>query len=258
MHFTDAQIAAWIGGFVWPWIRIGALLITAPLFANLQVPVRVRILFSLALAVAVMPAVGPVPAVDLLSVEAALIGAQELLAGMLLGLVLAMAFQAAAIAGETIGLNMGLGFATMVDPQSGMTLPVISQFLVIVASLLFLSLGGHLILIELLAESFRSLPVGGVGLARHDFLGVAAFASQMFAGGVLLALPAVAVLLVVQLAMGVMTRAAPQMNIFSVGFPVTMLVGFLALLLLVLPVLQPRLMELWGQAFGAARQLLGG
>jgi len=258
MLFTDAQISIWIGGFVWPWIRFSAMLLAAPLFSNMQIPIQVRILLGVALAVAVMPAVGPVPAVDLLSVEALLVALQEVLAGVLIGLMLSMSFQAAAVAGEAVGLTMGLGFATMVDPQSGMTQPVISQFLIILATLLFLSLGGHLMLIDLLAQSFRSLPVGNGGLVRQDFLAVVAFGSQMFAGGVLLALPAVAVLLVVQLAMGVMTRAAPQMNIFSVGFPVTMLVGFLAMLLLILPVLQPRLVELWGDAFGVARGLLGG
>jgi flagellar biosynthetic protein FliR len=258
MQFTAAEIGQWMGAFVWPWLRLSALLMAAPILGNQQIPVRVRILLGAALAVALIPVVGPVPAVDFLSLQALLIAVQEVLIGVFIGLLLAMAFQVAAMAAEQIALTMGLGFATMVDPQSGMTLPVLSQFFLILVTLLFLSVGGHLMLIELLAESYRSMPVGGGGFARADFMGFVSFGSYMFAGAVLLALPAVVVLLVVQLAMGVMTRAAPQLNIFSVGFPLTMMIGFLAVLGLVIPVIGPRMAQMWGDAFAAARSLLGG
>lgn len=257
MTVTAAEIGSWLGQFAWPWLRVSALMMVAPLFGNTLLPVRVRILLGLGLTVLVMPVVGAVPEVDLLSVEALLIAVQQVLIGGLIGFLIAVAFQAVVIAGESIALSMGLGFATMVDPQSGVAMPVLSQFLLILATLLFLSLGGHLMLLELLAESFRSMPVG-VGLTRGDFMAVAAFGSRMFAGAVLIALPAVVVLLIVQLAMGVMTRAAPQMNIFSVGFPITMLLGFLTVLALVLPTLQSRLVGVWSEAFAATRTLLGG
>lgn len=258
MHLSSAEIAQYVASFGWPWIRITAMLITAPMFSNVQVPVRLRILLSIALTIAVMPAVDMPPAVDPLSMAAVLIAAQEVLIGVLIGLLLAASFQAVTIAGESISLAMGLGFATMVDPQSGASVPMLSQFLLILATLLFLSLGGHLMLIELVAASFASMPVGGGGLVRGDFMAVAAFGAQMFAGAVLIALPAVVILLIVQLSMGIMTRAAPQMNIFSVGFPITILLGLLTVLFFVLPVLQPRLMQLWGAAFGLARRLVGG
>lgn len=257
MHFTTAEIAQYVATFGWPWIRITAMLLAAPVFSNQQVPVRLRILLSLALTVAMLPAVGKPPVVDLLSVQAVLVAGQEVLIGVLMGLLLSMSFQAAVIAGESVSMTMGLGFATTVDPQSGFTVPVLSQFLLILATLLFLSLGGHLMLIELLAASFDTMPIAGQGLERADFMVVVAFGSQMFAGAVLIALPAIVVLLVVQLAMGVMTRAAPQMNIFSVGFPVTILLGFLAVMFLILPVLQPRMMQIWGAAFDALRRLTG-
>ncbi len=256
MHFSSAEIGQLVAHFGWPWIRITAMLLTAPLFSNVQVPIRVRVLLSLALTVAVLPAVPPPPAMDLLSPTALLVAVQEALIGMLTGLVLAAAFQAVVIAGEGIGLTMGRGFATMVDPQSGASVPMLSQFLLILATLLFLGIGGHHMLIELLATSFETMPVAGFGLQQADFMAVAAFGTQMFAGGVLIALPAVVVLLVVQLAMGVMTRAAPQMNLFSVGFPVTIMLGFLTVLFFVLPVLQTRLLQIWSTAFGALRQLL--
>ena len=258
MNFTAAEIGQWMGVFVWPWLRVSALLLAAPTFSNQQVPMQLRILLGFVQAVAMMPAVGEVPAVDFLSLEALLIAVQEVLIGALIGLLLAMAFQVATMAAEQIALTMGLGFATMVDPNSGFTMPVLSQFFLILVTLLFLSVGGHLMMIELLAESYRSMPVAAGGLARADFMGFVAFGSHMFAGAVLLALPAVVALLVVQLAMGVMTRAAPQLNIFSVGFPLTLLLGFVAVLALVIPVIGPRMAGIWSDAFSVARSLLGG
>mgnify|MGYP001183563307 FL=1 len=257
MPLTTAEITAWLGTFAWPWIRVSAMLMAAPVFGHVQVPVRLRVFLGVVLAVAMLPAVGEVPAVDPFSVTALMIAVQQVLIGVLIGLLLSIAFQAIVVAGESISLTMGLGFATMVDPQNG-SVPVLSQFLIILATLVFLGLGGHLMLIELLAVSFELMPVSADGFARADFLAVAAFAAQMFAGAVLIALPAVTVLLGVQLAMGIMTRAAPQMNIFSVGFPVTMLLGFGTVLFLVLPVLTPRMMALWENAFGLARRLVGG
>src|SRR5690625_1034550 len=130
------------------------------MFSNVQLPIRLRILLSIALTIAVMPALAQPPAVDLLSIPALLIAVQEVLIGVLIGLLLAASFQAVTIAGESISLAMGLGFATMVDPQSGVSVPMLSQFLLILATLLFLGLGGHLMLIELVASSFISMPVG--------------------------------------------------------------------------------------------------
>lgn len=256
MHFSSAEIGQYVAQFGWPWIRISAMLLAAPLFSNVQVPMRLRVLLSLALTVAILPAVDVPPAIDLLSLAAVLVAVQEVLIGVLIGLLLAASFQAVTIAGESISLAMGLGFATMVDPQSGSSVPMLSQFLLILSTLLFLSVGGHLMLIELLAVSFQSMPIAGAGMQQADLMGVVAFGSQMFAGAVLIALPAVVVLLVVQLAMGVMTRAAPQMNLFSVGFPITILLGFLTVLFFVLPVLQPRMLQLWSAAFGAVRRLI--
>lgn len=257
MPFDAETITAWVASFAWPWIRVSTVLLVAPFFGNVQLPMNVRIFLGVVFAIAIMPAVGPVPEVDLLSLSAVFIAVQQVLAGLVIGVLLNLSFQAITIAGESISLTMGLGFATMVDPNSG-SLPVLSQFLLILATLLFLAVGGHLMLLELLVASFQTLPVGTGGFSGADFLAVAAFGAQMFAGAVLIALPAVVILLVVQLAMGVMTRAAPQMNIFSVGFPLTMMIGFLAVLFLVLPVLQARVVGIWSDAFGLARQLLGG
>lgn len=258
MTFTIADIMGWLGHFLWPFIRVGALMVSAPVFSNVFVPVRVRVLFGVALTIAVMPAVGQVPAVAPLSLQGLLLAAQQVLVGVAMGLIIAMAFQAVMIAGESVGLTMGLGFATMVDPQTGVAVPVISELLLLVCTLLFLALGGHLALVRLLAASFQMLPVAPEGLTAGDFRTVAGWGTQMFAGGVLIALPCLAALLGVNLIVGVMTRAAPQMNLFSVGFPLTMMIGFVVILTLLMPSLPSRMAGLWGAAFATVRGILGG
>jgi flagellar biosynthetic protein FliR len=170
---------------------------------------------------------------------------------------MAIALQTVVVAGESISLSMGLGFATMVDPQTGVAVPVLSQFLLIMATLLFLAMGGHLMLIQLLAESFTLIPIDSTGISPQDLYTVAAWGAEMYAGAVLIALPAVAVLLTVNMIIGVMTRAAPQLNIFSVGFPITMTVGFVTVLMVVLPSLPERMSAVWRLAFETIRRILG-
>ena len=258
MTVTTAEIMTWIGAFFWPFMRIGAMMLVAPVLGDQQVSVRLRLLLAVALTVGVMPVAGLAPAVEPLSAEGLLISMQQVVIGMAMGLLMALALQTASLAGESVALSMGLGFANMVDPVTGQSTPVVSQFLLVIATLIFLTVGGHLMLIELLAESFVMLPVGTEGLMEQQFRTVAGWGAQMYAGAVLIALPAVVLLLLVYLSLGVMTRAAPQMNIFSVGFPVTMLVGFLALMTLVVPSLPGRLSGIWSDAFNTIGQILGG
>lgn len=257
MTFTTAEAMAWIGAFFWPFIRIGAMTMLAPVFSDEQVSVRIRLLFAVALTVGVMPVVGLGPEVEPLTGEWLLICLQQVLIGMCMGLVIALAQQTASIAGESVALSMGLGFANMVDPVTGQSTPVVSQFLIVLVSLLFLIMGVHLMLIELVAESFRVMPVGTEGLVQKDLRTVAEWGVHMYAGAVLIALPAVVLLLLVYLSLGVMTRAAPQMNIFSVGFPVTMLVGFIAIMTIVIPSLPGRMSGIWSDAFQTIGNIIG-
>lgn len=258
MNLEAAEITAWLGQFLWPLVRIGAMMLVAPVFANAAIPTRIRVFFSVAFTVAVLPMVEAAPALDPLSLAAILLAVQQVIIGAAMGLLVAMAFQTVIIAGESISLTMGLGFATMIDPQSGVPVPVLSQFLLVVLTLLFLAFGGHLVFIEIVAESFRLLPLTAGGLAAADYRTVVAFAAQMFSGAVLVALPALASLLLINMIIGVMTRVAPQMNVFSVGFPITMLSGFVLVLTLVLPSLPQRMSVVWRQAFDTIRQILGG
>ena len=222
MLFTSADISMWIGSLLWPFTRIAAMLAIAPIFGARMVPKRSRLVIALLLTWIVLPLLPQVPALDPLSLSGALVTVHQLLIGLAIGFSLQLVFATLVIAGQTIAMGMGLGFAQMVDPQNGVNVPVIGQYYVVIATLLFLALNGHLALIRVLVDSFQTLPVGVDALSREDFRAIAYWGSRMFADAVMVALPAVASVLLVN-------RAAPQMNIFGVGFPVTLTLGFVIL-----------------------------
>jgi flagellar biosynthesis protein FliR len=240
LEATD--ILRWAVSLVWPFVRISAMLLVMPVFGARQINTRVRLGLALLLAWMIAPQLPEPPAIDPLSVGGMVVAVEQVLIGISMGFVLTLVFSAINQAGEAIALSMGLGFASAVDPVGGVQVPMISQYLSILATLIFLAMNGHLVLFELLLKSFETFPIGSGGPDSDDFWHVAGFGSQMFAGAVLIALPAVAALLLVNLAMGVVTRAAPQLNIFAIGFPITILAGFL-IILLTLPSLTARIGE---------------
>lgn len=227
LYVTIEQIASWIGSYFWPFVRISALFMAAPVFGANMVSVRIRIMLAFTLSLLVAPMLPPAPGVDPVSLAGIAMVVQQVLIGVAMGFMVHMVFQALVIAGEAMANGMGLGFARMVDPANGVQVPVVSQFLIIMATMLFVTLNGHLMLIDLLVRSFEILPIGQGGLSPAGFRMVAAWGSQMFIGALLVALPAVTAMLVVNLSMGVITRAAPQLNIFAVGFPLMILLGFI-------------------------------
>jgi len=151
----------------------------------------------------------------------------QVLIGLTSGFILQLVFAAIVFAGQGIALSMGLGFSMMVDPQSGQQVPVIAQFYTVTATLIFISMDGHLLLIQMLLDSFKALPIGVDGIDKANIWSILMWSSRMFAGGLLLAMPVVASLLLVNVTFGVAARAAPQLQIFSVGFPVTLMLGLL-------------------------------
>ncbi|MDH5766500.1 MAG: flagellar biosynthetic protein FliR [Gammaproteobacteria bacterium] len=228
MSLTTEQLGNLIGGYFWPFVRISAMMMVAPVFGAQLMPVRIRILVAFAVSLVAVPMLPTAPFVDPISYSGLVLLVQQVLIGVAMGFIFQMVFQALIIAGEAIASTMGLGFARMVDPANGVQVPVISQFLIIMATLLFVVINGHLMLIELVMESFRVLPVGDI-LGAQAYLQLASWGSQMFIGALLVAIPAVLALLVVNISMGVITRAAPQLNIFAVGFPMMILLGFIFL-----------------------------
>ena len=257
MHFSGAEIAAWITAYLWPLFRIGAMMMAAPLMGARTVPVRVRMAMALAITAVVVPVMPAVPKVDPFSLAAVVIIFQQVLIGVAMGFALQLVFTAIVTGAQVVAMQMGLGFASMVDPQNGQQMPVLGQFYLIMATLTFLAFDGHLLMIQTLVDSFHVLPIAPDGLTRTALWDLAGWGSQMFAGAVWLALPAVAALLMVNIAFGVMARAAPQLNIFAIGFPVAMIMGYVVLLF-VLPKLVPQFSTLFNSGFGLLDTLLSG
>jgi flagellar biosynthesis protein FliR len=230
MELSTGTLIAWVTAFVWPFARIGAMLSVAPAIGSRVTPARIRLVLALLLTFVVRPFVGKPPAVDPFSLAGVLLVGHQVLIGLAMGLVLQVGFAALTVGGQVLANGMGLGFASVVDPQNGVQVPLLSQFYFIMGVLLFFGVGGHLVLIELLAESFRSLPVAASGLPGDALWGFARWSGIMFSEGLRIALPVVSTVLLANLAFGVATRAAPQLNIFSVGFAVTLLLGIGAML----------------------------
>ena len=224
LALTDAQIGTWVATFMLPLFRIAAVLMTMPIIGTTLVSTRIRLYFALAITVVVVPGLPPMPEVNALDLSALLLVAEQVIIGALLGFSLQLFFQAFVVAGQIVAIQMGMGFASMVDPTNGVSVAVIGQFLTMLVTLLFLAMNGHLVAFEILTESFTTLPVGE-GLIVNHFWEVVGRLSWVLGAALLLVLPAITALLVVNIAFGVMTRAAPQLNIFAIGFPLTLVLG---------------------------------
>lgn len=224
-ELESLEVGHWISRYVYPFARVSGLLMVMPLIGTRMVPQRIRIFLALMVSLVLTPLLPPMPKVDAVSLASMMIVAQQLLIGIAMGFVIELVTQIYVIAGQLIAMQTGLGIATTVDPSQGASVVVISQWFLFMVSMVFLALDGHLIMLEILADSFHTLPVGFDGLEAADFGMIVEWSGWMFAAAVVISLPALTSLLVVNLAFGVMTRAAPQLNIFALGFPVTMIVG---------------------------------
>ncbi len=225
MNVQEDELIAFLASFVWPFMRLSAMFISVPVLSNSNIPARLRVVLSMLITFTLWPALPSMPEIALFSAEGLLVTVQQLVIGVSAGFILQMVFSIMLVAGQSIAYGMGLGFASMVDPATGVQTPVIAQLFVISSSLLFLGVDGHLLLIEMLAQSFKTLPVQAVGFERGDVWRIVAFSSQIVTGGVLLALPIIATLLFVNVSFGVASKAAPQLQLFGVGFPITILLG---------------------------------
>jgi flagellar biosynthetic protein FliR len=226
MEIPFNALIAWVNGYLWPFARIGAMLSVAPVFGARIFPARVRLSIAVALTLSVQPVVGTTPMFDALSVKSLVIMLHQILIGIWMGMVLQVGFAALIVAGQITAMSMGLGFASVVDPQNGVQVPIVSQFYLTIGTLLFFALEGHLVLIEIVARSFSLLPVGESGLSPDALFSLASWSALMFADGLRIALPVLSVVLLTNMAFGVATRAAPQLNLFAVGFATTIFIGF--------------------------------
>jgi flagellar biosynthetic protein FliR len=224
---SDAQIAQFVGQYIWPLTRITAFLLAAPIFGSRIVSARVRLVLGLMLTLLVAPLLPPLPAFDGFSLPVLIVTLQQVLIGITFGFFFQVVFQVFVLAGQYIAMKMGLGFASMNDPANGVTVTIVSQFYLLTTTLLFLSINGHLIILQVLIDSFTTIPIGTMSLEFNTFYQIAELGNWMFASALSIALPVLTALLIVNIAFGVMSRAAPQINIFAVGFPITLIFGLL-------------------------------
>ena len=256
LTLNSADLDALMALFLFPFVRIAAWMYFDPLMGNRAAPNSVRLAAALAMTVAIAPILATDHQISLMSADGLLVLLQQIAIGAALGFSLRIVFAAIEMAGQFMGLQMGLSMATLYDPINGAQTPVIAQFLVLASALVLFAMNGHHVVIGALAQSFTDIPVGA-SLSAAGFLGVVKWAGIIFSTGVHIALPVTAALLATNLSIGMMTRAAPQLNIFAVGFPLTLGVGFLVLYLtlIVLPV---SLESLWSSALTNAAKAMAG
>jgi len=254
ISFTTVQLSAWIASFLWPLTRILGLVSAAPVFGNTGVPMLIKLTLGVTLALIVAPIIPPVPAVDPTSWPGLLIAAQEMLIGAAMGFSLRLVFAAIEFAGEVSSSTMGFSFATFFDPSSAGRTNAISQFLALVATMAFLALNAHLALIEALVESFFTLPISTTPMSLAAPLEMVRWGGRIFSSGLQIAMPIVAALLITNIALAILTRAAPQLNLFGIGFPITLGVGFLVISF-TLPYLGRPMENLFNQGIEAGRRI---
>jgi flagellar biosynthetic protein FliR len=225
---SDADLTRWLGDFFWPFLRTLALFTAAPAFSSIAIPARAKVAFAFIIACLVAAAIKHSAPVTL-AWATAVLAAQQVLVGVAIGFAMQLVLAAMAFAGDLIGVQMGFGFAGLFDIQNRFEVPVMSDFFGLVGLLLFLGLNGHLVLLGVLVKSFEVVPIGlDAGIAAEGWRALAGAAAVLFQMGVWLALPVIAVLLAAQLAMALVSRVTPQINIMSVGFSVFMWIGIAA------------------------------
>tara|TARA_B100001094_G_C18195884_1_gene810894 strand:- start:14031 stop:14810 length:780 start_codon:yes stop_codon:yes gene_type:complete len=236
MDFLMDTLFRTMTSHVWVFTRIGGFLMAMPVVGTRWVPQRVRLLAAVAMTVALVPMLPEPEAIPLLSLNGFLVTIQQVIIGMSMGFMLNVFIQIFNFAGFLIGMQSSLGFAAMVDPNNGQQVPVVAHYYQIFSLLLFFLFDGHLIMFQILFYSFESLPIALKTFAALDFESVARWTSTIFKSGLLMALSGIVALMLINFSFGVMTRASPQLNIFSVGFPITMLCGIFILWLTVINV----------------------
>jgi flagellar biosynthesis protein FliR len=237
LTFTEVQVLAWITPLLWPFIRVLALFGTVPVLGQRNVPLRVRVALAFLIALCAQASLPPIPVIPLASAQALLTLVQQLIIGVSLGFAVRIVFAAIEFAGEVVGLQMGLNFAGFFDPATGGQTTAVSRFFGVSVSWLFIVINGHLLLIAAVVQSFQAFPVSAEPFAFLRATQPQVWGAEVFRLGLWIALPLVAMLLFVNLVLGIISRVAQQMNIFAIGFPITLSVGLLGVLL-TLPLMQ--------------------
>jgi len=221
-------IADLVSAFLLPFVRISSFFLAAPIFGAQLVPSRIKIIMAVLITALLYPVIPDVPKVDALSLANVVMVVQQVGIGLGMAFILQVLMQVFVLAGQMAAMQIGLGFASMMDPVNGVSVTVISQFHLMLITLLYVSMNGHLASFLVFVESFVMMPIGA-DIGAEFFWTLASWMSWCFGAALLIALPAVTALLIVNGSLGIVSRAAPQLNIFSIGFPMMVLLGLVVL-----------------------------
>ena len=245
--FSEDQLVAWLSPILWPFLRVLAMFSTAPLFSMRVIPMRAKIGLAFLVSVCAQAVLVNQPIVPFNGPAALGAVAQQVGVGLAIGFAVRLVFTSVELAGEIVGLQMGLNFASFFDPTSNAQVSAVARFFGQIAMLLFVVINGHLLVIMAVVESFHSFPVDGNLLDSLAQMKIYKLGSSLFSSALWIALPMMALLLFVNLTMGIISRVAPQMNIYAIGFPVTLTVGLLGITA-TLPMLEQPVLTLMQQA----------
>ena len=227
MEFSESVVNQYLADFLLPFARISALIMAMIGLGSTTIPMRVKLFLCLAITIAVMPAIPPTKVDTLFSFNTFLLVAEQTIIGVAIGFVTVMVINTFTLAGQIIAMQTGLGFASLVDPASGTSVPAVGQFFLILSTLLFWSMDGHLAFLQFAVASFDTIPIPSDGFEAVKFKEIVEWGGWMFAAALSLAIAPITAMLLVNFSFGIMTRAAPQLNIFAIGFPITMCAGLL-------------------------------
>lgn len=240
---TEAQLAAWISPIFWPFLRVLAMFTAAPIFSSRAIPVRAKIALAFFVALAAQGSFPEMPVIGFNDPNVLAVVVQQVGVGLAIGFAVRVVFSAVELAGEVVGFQMGLNFAAFFDPTIGAQSSAVARFFGQMTTLLFLVLNGHIMVLMAIIQSFKAFPVDGGFLNSLMQMKLHKLGADLFASAFWIALPMVGMLMFVNLALGIVSRVAPQINIFAVGFPVT-LVGGLICIAITLPMLDQPFMAL--------------
>ena len=241
--------------YVWPLVRLSGFALSLPILSSAVTPAKIRLLFVIYLALIIAPLHPEWPSLLSVSAFSMISLVKEFFIGLLMGTIIQFVFQAFVIGGQVIAMQAGLGFATLIDPASKSSVPLLSQFYLMFITLVFLALDGHLVMIDYVVKSFTLQPLGATTITTNTLWQLIMFSGWMFKGAIYLALPAIVSLLMVSLSFGIMMKAAPQINIFSVGFPITLMLGIIIVYVSLGGVL-PHVKTLLNEAFSSLGGML--
>jgi flagellar biosynthesis protein FliR len=253
ISFSEAELAAWLSPVFWPFIRILAVFTSAPVFSSRAFPVRARVVLALLVALASSATLPQAPVVGFNDVRALGVLMQQVVVGLSIGFAVRLVFAALELAGEVVGFQMGLNFAAFFDPAMNSQSSAVARFFGQMSSLLFVVMNGHIMVLMAVNRSFQAFPLDQNFLEALGKMQLYRLGTDIFASALWMAMPLVGMLLFTNLALGIISRVAPQINIFAVGFPITLLVGLLGIAF-ILPMLDQPFLALMGRVidlFGA-------